>query len=121
MPRWERRERGEVARWEVPGFIQSGGYRISPGFHLFANFLYWRVDVFQVLSKINYNKIVSSTYYILIGTNNGKLYSVLKFQYVIYTVMSPQKPKIIVTCNFSTQLSKISSHLFFIVTFISIA
>ena len=93
---------------------------MSPRFHLFANFLYWRVDVFQVLSKINYNKIVSSTYYILVGTNNGKLHSVLKFQYVICIVMSPQKPKIIITCHFSTQLSKISSHLSFIVTFILI-
>ena len=77
--------------------------------------------MFQVLSKINYNKIVSSTYYILIRTNNGKLHSVLKFQYVTCTVMSPQKPKIIITCHFSTQLSKISSRLSFIVTFILIA
>ena len=29
---------------------------MSPRFHLFSNFLYWRVDLFQVLSKINYNK-----------------------------------------------------------------
>ena len=66
MARWERRERGEVARWEVLDFIQGGGRRMSPSFHLFANFLHWRVDVFQVLSKVNYNKIVSVTYSILI-------------------------------------------------------
>ena len=55
-----------MARWKVPGFIQGGRRRMGPKFHLLANFLHWRVDVFQVLSKINYNKIVSITYYILI-------------------------------------------------------
>ena len=25
MARWERRESGEVGRWEVPGFIQGWG------------------------------------------------------------------------------------------------
>ena len=25
MARWERRESGEVGRWEVPGFIQEWG------------------------------------------------------------------------------------------------
>ena len=46
--------------------FKVGECRISPRFLLFANFLSWRVEVFQVLSKINYSKIVSSFYYSLI-------------------------------------------------------
>ena len=89
--------------------------------HIFANILHWRVDVFQVLSNIKYNKIVSITYYILIWTNNGKLHSALKFQYVIFNVMPPQKPKIIIIFQFSTHLSNISTHFWIIVILILLA
>ena len=37
MARWERWESSEVARWEVPGFIQGRGCRVSPRFHLFVS------------------------------------------------------------------------------------
>ena len=37
MARWERREINGVARWEVPGFIQMWGCRVSPRFHLFVS------------------------------------------------------------------------------------
>ena len=67
--RWQGGNGGREVKCQGGRFLvlfKVGECRISPRFLLFANFLYWRVEMFQVLSKINYSKIFSSFYYSLI-------------------------------------------------------